>query len=55
MTTINGLLQTIKDATADLEDMLNELHQPFSGMLDTEHQEQVESERNYDHFKDEQI
>lgn len=56
MTTIKGLLQTIKDATADLEEMLKTSSDPFAGLLmEDEAKEEVEDARNYDHFKDEQI
>lgn len=55
MTTILGLMQTIKDSVADLEVMIKELDQPFAGMIDMEAVEQAEQERNVDHANDNRI
>lgn len=53
MATILGLMQTIKEAVADLEDEVKKLQRPFAGAFEAE--EEVAQERNIDHFKDEQI
>ena len=55
MKTILELIHTIKELSAELEIEVQKLNEPFSGMLDTEHQEQVEQERNVDHYQNEQI
>lgn len=55
MTTIAELMSQIKQSVTELEQNLAELHLPFAGMIDAEIIEQVEDERNKDHYHDEQI
>ena len=54
METIQELMKEIRDNADRLEKALLELHQPIF-LIDEETTEQVEQERNVDHFKDEQI
>jgi hypothetical protein len=55
MTTILGLMQTIKDSLADLEEEIGKLELPYAGFIDTEAVDQVEQERNQDHANDGKI
>lgn len=42
----------LNSLTSDLKKSLDDLHKPFSGMLDDEAEDEVERERNLDHAKD---
>ena len=53
MTTIKGLMQTIKDSVDDLEVLLKELDS--LKLIDIEDQVQAEQERNIDHANDGKI
>jgi len=55
MKTILELLSEIEKSTKELTQAVNELSMPFAGMIDTEAIEQVEDERNKDHYEAEQI
>lgn len=55
METILELVHKIQNLSVQLEKEVNELHLPFSGMIDVEALTEAEQARNVDHFKDEQI
>lgn len=55
MKTIQELLEQIDKSCAELKEAISDLHQPFAGMIDTDAIEQVEDERNKDHYYDEKI
>lgn len=52
MTTILGLMQTIKDATDDLKVLVEELQQERDEAIE---RYEAEQERNVDHYNDEKI
>jgi len=53
--TLQKLIEEIEQSVSNLKQAIDELHQPFAGMIDTEAIEQVEDERNKDHYEAEQI